>query len=151
VPGTSPIRLDTRWRYRGDIIPRKAPDRVQEQRHTLGQFERAQLGQALQLAKRQQTIDAVQSSVIPLTIAAITFGGVMVVNNTWQKVNDLVPTFDGILDGVSKTVFGDTEHKEQVLREASEQAKRDGEPLPLWRKALHRFGVGFGLGGGGVY
>jgi len=74
----------------------------------------------------------------------------MVVNNTWQKVNDLVPTFDGILDGVSKTVFGDTEYKEQVLREASEQAARDGQPLPLWRKALHRFGT-IGFGGGGVY
>lgn len=74
----------------------------------------------------------------------------MVVSNTWQKVTGLVPSFDGVLDGVSKTVFGDTDFKEQVLREANEQAKRDGQPLPLWRKAMHRFGT-IGFGPGGVY
>ena len=133
--------MGTRWRYRGDIIPRKAPDRVQEQRHTLGQFERAQLGQALQLAKRQQTIDAVEKAIVPLTVAALAFGGVMVVSNTWQKVTGLVPSFDGVLDGVSNAILGDQATKEAVLREANKQAEQDGKPLSFTQKAWNRFAI----------
>ena len=137
--------------YRGENIPRKAPNTVVEQRVTLGQFERAQLGQALQLAKRQQVINGVTASMVPLTVAAMGLGGVIFVTNVWQKVNDLIPDFDGMLDGVSNTIFGNSATKEAILREAAEEAARDGEPLPLWRKALHRFGVMPKFGGGGVY
>tara|TARA_Y100000004_G_C8879760_1_gene397079 strand:+ start:639 stop:1046 length:408 start_codon:yes stop_codon:yes gene_type:complete len=132
-------------------IPRKAPNTVVEQRVTLGQFERAQLGQALQLAKRQQVIEGVTASMIPLTVAAIGFGGVIVATKAWEKINGLIPTFDGVLDGVSNTIFGSSATQEAILREAAEEAARDGEPLPLWRKALHRFGVMPKFGGGGVY
>lgn len=144
-------KLRIHWRYRGEIIPRKAPNTVVEQRHTLGQFERAQIAQVVQLAKRQQTINAVQGSIVPMVVAGAALGGVFVISTTWQKVNDLIPSFDGFLDGASQVFFGDTAFKEQVLREAAEEAANDGEPLPLWRKALHRFGVMPKFGGGGVY
>ena len=86
-----------------------------------------------------------------MVVAGAALGGVFVISTTWQKVNDLIPSFDGFLDGASQVFFGDTAFKEQVLREAAEEAANDGEPLPLWRKALHRFGVMPKFGGGGVY
>ena len=141
VPETSLTKSDIHLLYRGERLPRRAPDQVQEQRHTLGTFERAQIAQALQLAQRQQTIDAVEKAAIPIAVAALAFGGVMVISNTWQKVTGLVPSFDGMLDGVSNTILGSVETKEAILREANEQAAKDGQPLPLWRKAMHRFGM----------
>lgn len=122
-------------------MPRRAPDRVQEQRHTLGTFERAQVAQALQLAQRQQVIDGVTQAVVPITVAAVAFGGVMVMSNTWQKVSNLIPTFDGMLDGISNTILGDKATKEAVLREAKKQAENDGQPLSFTQKVWNRFAV----------
>tara|TARA_Y100000004_G_scaffold55963_1_gene62292 strand:- start:843 stop:1172 length:330 start_codon:yes stop_codon:yes gene_type:complete len=109
------------------------------------------LGQALQLAKRQQVINGVTASMVPISVAAIGLGGVIFVGNVWQKVSGLIPSFDGMLDGISNTIWGNDATKEAILREAAEEAARDGEPLPLWRKALHRFGIMTKFGGGGVY
>jgi len=132
-------------------VPRRAPSTVVEQRVTLGTYERAQLDQIRTLAKRRQNIDAATAAIMPVALVAVGLTGVFVVTNTWQKVSDLIPSFDGVLDGVSNVVFGDTETKEAILRDAQQQAAQDGKPLTFWQKARNRFAFDAFRFGGGVY
>ena len=132
-------------------MPRRAPSTVVEQRVTLGTYERAQLDQIKTLAKRRQNIDAATAAIMPVALVAVGLTGVFVVTNTWQKVSDLIPSFDGVLDGVSNVVFGDTETKEAILRDAQQQAAQDGKPLTFWQKARNRFAFDAFRFGGGVY
>jgi len=132
-------------------VPRRAPSTVVEQRVTLGTYERAQLDQIKTLAKRRQNIDAATAAIMPVALVAVGLTGVFVVTNTWQKVSDLIPSFDGVLDGVSNVVFGDTETKEAILRDAQQQAAQDGKPLTFWQKARNRFAFDAFRFGGGVY
>lgn len=132
-------------------MPRRAPSTVVEQRVTLGTYERAQLDQIRTLAKRRQNIDAATAAIMPVALVAVGLTGVFVVTNTWQKVSDLIPSWDGVLDGVSNVVFGDTETKEAILRDAQEQAAQDGKPLTFWQKARNRFAFDAFRFGGGVY
>ena len=132
-------------------MPRRAPSTVVEQRVTLGTYERAQLDQIKTLAKRRQNIDAATAAIMPVALVAVGLTGVFVVTNTWQKVSDLIPSWDGVLDGVSNVVFGDTETKEAILRDSQEQAAQDGKPLTFWQKARNRFAFDAFRFGGGVY
>ena len=132
-------------------MPRRAPSTVVEQRVTLGTYERAQLDQIKTLAKRRQNIDAATAAIMPVALVAVGLTGVFVVTNTWQKVSDLIPSWDGVLDGVSNVVFGDTETKEAILRDAQQQAAQDGKPLTFWQKARNRFAFDAFRFGGGVY
>ena len=118
---------------------------------TLGTYERAQLEQIRTLAKRRQNIDAATAAAMPVALVVVGLTGVFVVTNTWQKVSDLIPTWDGFLDGVSNVVYGDTETKEAILRDAEQQAAQDGKPLTFWQKARNRFAFDAFRFGGGVY
>jgi hypothetical protein len=137
--------------FKGDEMPRRAPGQVVEQRHTLGTFERAQLGQMIQLKKRQQVIDGVAAGAVPLVVVAGGLTAVFMATQTWQKVRDLVPDFGGILDGASTIIHGDQATKEAILRDANQQAEQDGKPLSFWQKARNRFAFDAFRFGGGVY
>ena len=132
-------------------MPRRAPQTVVEQRVTLGTYERAQLDQIKTLAKRRQNIDAATAAAMPVALVVVGLTGVFVVTNTWQKVSDLIPSFDGVLDGLSNVIHGDTATKEAILRDAEEQAQQDGKPLTFWQKARNRFAFDAFRFGGGVY
>ena len=88
---------------------------------------------------------------LPLAIAGTGMVGVFVIANTWQKINDLIPSFDGVLDAVSNVIHGDQETKEAILRDAQEQAAQGGKPLSFWQKARNRFAFDAFRFGGGVY
>lgn len=132
-------------------MPRKAPNQVVEQRITLGTYERNEVEKLRRLARRKQNIDAATAAVMPLSLLVVGLTGVFVVTNTWQKVNDLIPTWDGVLDGVSNVIHGDQATKEAILRDATEQAAQDGKPLSFWQKARNRFAFDAFRFGGGVY
>lgn len=136
-------------------MPRKAPDRVQEHRLTFGTLERQELLQAktelLELERRRQNLAAMEKLALPLAIAGTGMVGVFVIANTWQKINDLIPSFDGVLDAVSNVIHGDQETKEAILRDAQEQAAQGGKPLSFWQKARNRFAFDAFRFGGGVY
>ena len=132
-------------------MPRKAPNQVIETRFTLGTYERDKVEELRRLVRRKQNIDAATAAVMPLSILAVGLTGVFVVTNTWQKINDLIPTWDGVLDGVSNVIHGDTATKEAILRDATEQAAQDGKPLSFWQKARNRFAFDAFRFGGGVY
>jgi len=136
-------------------LPRKAPDRVQEHRLTFGTLERQELLQAktelLELERRRQNLAAMEKLALPLAIAGTGMVGVFVIANTWQKINDLIPSFDGVLDAVSNVIHGDQETKEAILRDAQEQAAQGGKPLSFWQKARNRFAFDAFRFGGGVY
>lgn len=136
---------------RGERVPRRAPQTVVEQRVTLGTYERAQLDGIRTLVKRQQNIDAATAAAMPVALVAVGLTGVFVVANTWQKVNDLIPSFDGFLNGLSNVIHGDEETKQAIIRDAEEQAQQDGKPLTFWQKARNRFAFDAFRFGGGVY
>lgn len=143
------------WPSRGELLPRKAPDSVQEMRHTFGTLERQELMQAktelFALERRRQNLAAMEKLALPLAIAGTGMVGVFVISNTWQKINDLIPSFDGVLDGLSNVIHGDQETKEAILRDAQEQAAQDGKPLTFWQKARNRFAFDAFRFGGGVF
>lgn len=132
-------------------MPRKAPGQVIETRITLGTYERDKVEELRALVRRKQNIDAATAVIMPVSVLAVGLTGVFVVTNTWQKINDLIPTWDGILDGVSNVIHGDTATKEAILRDATEQAAQDGKPLSFWQKARNRFAFDAFRFGGGVY
>ena len=136
-------------------MPRKAPDRVQEHRLTFGTLERQELLQAktelLELERRRQNLAAMEKLALPLAIAGTGAVAVFVIANTWQKVNDLIPSFDPMLDALSNVIHGDQETKEAILRDAQEQAAQGGKPLSFWQRARNRFAFDAFRFGGGVY
>lgn len=87
---------------------------------------------------------------MPLAVLGAGLAGVFIVSNTWQKVNDLIPSFDGALDGISNAILGDQATKEAILREADKQAEQAGKPLTLRQKMWNRFALQ-GFGGIGFY
>lgn len=132
-------------------MPRKAPDAVAEQRHTLGNFERAQLGQLIALKRRQQTIDAVAAGAVPLVLVGGGLTAVIIATRTWSKINDLLPDFGGIIDGAAAVIHGDQALKEAILRDANEKAAQGGKPLSFYQKVRNRFAFDAFRFGGGVY
>ena len=96
-------------------------------------------------------MQALENLALPVSVAAVGLVGVFVVANTWQKVNELIPSFDGVLNGVSNVIHGDQATKEAIVRDATEQAAQDGRPLTFWQKARNRFAFDAFRFGGGVY
>ena len=131
-------------------MPRKAPTQIVEQRITLGSYERAALVDAIAAQKRQAVGELAVKAVVPITVAAGGIAATFIVMNTWQKVNDLIPSFDGFLEGVTNVMLGDQAKKEAILREAELEAEQDGKPLTFTQKVWNRFAVN-GLGGIGFY
>lgn len=132
-------------------MPRKAPGQVIETRITLGTYERDKVEELRRLIRRRQNIDAATAAAMPVALVAVGLTGVFVIANTWQKVSDLIPEFDGVLDGLSNVIHGDQATKEAILRDATEQAAQDGKPLSFWQKARNRFAFDAFRFGGGVY
>lgn len=131
-------------------MPRKAPTQIVEQRITLGSYERAALVDAIAAQKRQAVVNSAIKAAVPLGVAAGGIAATFVVMNTWQKVNDLIPSFDGVLEGITNVMLGDDGKKEAILREAAMEAEQEGQPLTFTQKVLNRFAVS-GLGGIGFY
>ncbi len=136
-------------------MPRKAPTQITEQRIALGTFERQLLTEtkqdAISLVKRRQNFELAEKMALPLTIGVVGIAGIFVISNTWQKVNDLIPSFDGVLDGLSNVIHGDEATKEAIVKDATEKAAQDGKPLSFWQKARNRFAFDAFRFGGGVY
>lgn len=87
-------------------LPRKAPDVVQEQRHTLGTFERAQIAEALALARRQQVINGVTSAVVPAIAGGAVIAAVVVGGNAYRSLKNGTIQ-EGVYKGFQAFVFGE--------------------------------------------
>jgi len=140
---------------RGERLPRKSPDKVQEHRITFGTLERQQLiaakGEFIALERRRQNMEFGEKMLMPVALLGSTVFAVFTISNTWQLISDLIPDWPDPLDAISRVMQGDQAHKEAILQEAAQQAEQDGKPLSFWQKVRNRFAIDSIVGGGSVY
>lgn len=136
-------------------MPRKAPDTVREHRLTFGTLERQELLQAkaefLALEKRRQNLQVAEKMALPIALTTTGLVGVFTVMKTWERISDIIPSFDGALNGITEVLLGTPAKEEAILRDATEQAAQDGRPLSFLQRVRNRFAFDAFRGGGGVF
>ena len=87
-------------------MPRRAPDNVREQRHTLGNVERHAIEQMLELARRQQAINATLGAVVPVLVGGSVIASVVVGSNAYRALKSGAIQ-EGAYKGFQSFIFGE--------------------------------------------
>jgi len=117
---------------------------VQEQRHTLGNVERAAIAEMLQLQKRHQNINAAVGAAVPLMIGGAVVSAVVIGTNAYRAIQNGALQ-EGAYKGLQSFLFGtEAANAAQANRKArGVTATDDIISLILNRRPARRGGDGF--------
>lgn len=125
-------------------MPRRAPDNVQEQRHTLGNVERHAIARMLELERRQQNINAAVGAAVPLIIGGAVISAVVVGSNAYRALKNGALQ-EGAYKGFQSFLFGtEAANAAEANRKArGVTATDDIISLIINRRPARRGGDGF--------